>query len=116
MIKLEELSFNGKVVLTIGIDETDESLVLIDKNKNTIRLGQNGISFDSDLGVNIKSRGPIKFDSDSGVNITSRGTIKNDGFAVDITAQTFLTARGSASAELSASGTTMVKGAMVMIN
>ena len=94
MIKLEELSYNGKLVLTIGFD------VLVDENKNTVRLGSEGISFSSEKNI----------------EIIAGGNIKMTGQSIDLHAQTSLKAKGTATAELSAAGQTVVKGAMVMIN
>lgn len=100
MIKLEELSYNGKVVLTIGFDDKDQTVVLVDENRNTVRLGREGIALTSEKNIEIKAGGSIKM---SGLNI-------------DLNANVSLNAKGTASAELSASGQTVVKGAMVMIN
>ncbi len=100
MIKLEELSYNGKLVLTIGFDENDQTVVLVDENKNTVRLGSEGISFSSEKNI----------------EIIAGGNIKMTGQSIDLHAQTSLKAKGTATAELSAAGQTVVKGAMVMIN
>lgn len=101
MIKLEELSYNDKVVLTIEFDENEKTVILVDENKNTVRLGPNGISLTNEMGD---------------INIISKGHIKIEGTNVDINAKAFLTVKGVATAELSAQGQTTVKGAMVMIN
>jgi len=100
MIKLEELSYNDKVVLTIEFDENDKSVVLVDENKNTVRLGPKGISLISD----------------NDITISSGANVNIDGLSIAINAQRSLTAKGVQTAELSASGETTVKGAMVMIN
>jgi hypothetical protein len=100
MIKLEELSYNGNIVLTIKFDENDKSIVLVDEHKNTVRLGANGISLVSNTDI----------------NISAGGNIKIEGGNIAINAQMSLAAKGSATAELSASGQTTVKGAIVMIN
>jgi hypothetical protein len=100
MIKLEELSYNGNIVLTIEFDENDKSIVLVDENKNTVRLGANGISLVSNKDI----------------NISAGGNIKMDGLNVIINAKSSLAVKGAATAELSASGQTTVKGAIVMIN
>jgi hypothetical protein len=100
MIKLEELSYNGNIVLTIEFDENDKSIVLVDEHKNTIRLGANGISLVSNKDI----------------SISAGGNIKIDGLNVAINAKSSLAAKGAATAELSASGQTTVKGAIVMIN
>jgi hypothetical protein len=100
MIKLEELSYNGNIVLTIEFDENDKSIVLVDENKNTVRLGANGISLVSNKDI----------------NISAGGNIKMDGLNVIINAKSSLAVKGAATAELSASGQATVKGAIVMIN
>jgi hypothetical protein len=100
MIKLEELSYNDKVVLTIEFDENDKSVVLVDENKNTVRLGSKGISLISE----------------NDITISSGGNVNIDGLSIAINAQSSLTAKGVQTAELSASGETTVKGGIVMIN
>ena len=100
MIKLEELSYNDKVVLTIEFDENDKSVVLVDENKNTVRLGPKGISLISD----------------NDITISSGANVNIDGLSIAINAQRSLTAKGVQTAELSATGETTVKGGMVMIN
>ena len=50
------------------------------------------------------------------MTITSKADVKIDGLNVNCEAKVGLVAKGAASAELSASGQTTVKGAMVMIN
>ena len=50
------------------------------------------------------------------VKIESKADVQVDGLNVNMEAKVGLTAKGTASAELSASGQTTVKGAMVMIN
>ena len=100
MIKLKELSFNEEILLTIGVDENDGSVILVDKFKNTIQLGVNGISLISNTDLNISAKGNIIIEA---LNVT-------------INAEAGVAVKGNAAAELSASGQTTVKGAMVMIN
>ena len=100
MIKLKELSFNEEILLTIGVDENDGSVILVDKFKNTIQLGVNGISLISNTDLNISAKGNIIIEA---LNVT-------------INAEVGVTVKGNATAELSASMQTIVKGAMVMIN
>ena len=86
--------------MTIEFDENDKSVVLVDENKNTVRLGPKGISLISD----------------NDITISSGGNVNIDGLSIAINAKRSLTAKGVQTAELSASGETTVKGAMVMIN
>jgi hypothetical protein len=58
----------------------------------------------------------ISLTSEKDINISAGGTIKIDGLCIAINAQNSLTAKGVATAELSASGQTTVKGGIVMIN
>jgi hypothetical protein len=50
------------------------------------------------------------------VEVESKADFKGDAMNVNLTAKTGFTAKGNASAEISASGQTTVKGSMVMIN
>ncbi len=78
----------------------------------------------NDSGVAIESVKDIKLSAKGDVDITATGSIalkansdvKADGTNIQLSAKTSFTAKGNASAEISASGQTTVKGAMVMIN
>ena len=116
MIKLEELSFEDKVVLTIGFNKKDNSVIFIDRNDNEIRLGPDGITLKSDKGIKLISKGNIDISNVGGVNIKSNADVTVEGMKIQATANVGFTAKGNVTAELSASGQTTVKGAMVMIN
>ena len=55
-------------------------------------------------------------DATSKISITSKSDVGIDGMNANIQAKVGATVKGNATAELSASGQTTVKGAMVMIN
>lgn len=116
MIKIEELSYNNEIVLTIGLDINDKSVILVDKHSNTIRLGAKGISFESPRDINFTADGNINLAATSNLAMKATADATLDGLSITQSAQTSFTAKGNASAELSASGQTTVKGAMVMIN
>lgn len=50
------------------------------------------------------------------ISVTSKADVKTKGLNIENSADASFTAKGCAAAELSAAGTTTVKGAMVMIN
>jgi Rhs element Vgr protein len=82
------------------IDEDGATITIEDKNGNIVECSDSGISMESPKDIKIKASG----------DLTMEGT------NVNIKASAQLKAEGSAGAELSAGGTTTVKGATVMIN
>ena len=116
MIKIEEISYNDERVLTIGLEEDDKTLVFVDKTGNSIKLGTSGMLFESPKDISFKATGNIKIEAMGGIQSKANSAVKIDGLNVAVNARTSFSAKGNASAELSASGQTIVKGAMVMIN
>jgi len=82
------------------LDDDNQNIEIVDQHGNKITMDSQGITIDSNGDITMKARGDINMD---GINIAQ-------------TASAAFKASGSASAELSASGNTTVKGAMVMIN
>jgi len=103
---------NNKVVLS----DKDKSILLQDQNSNKVTLDSGGITLDSPKDIKITAKGGITLDAVNAVSITSKADVKGSGLNVSFEAQVGFTGKGSATAELSASGQTTVKGAMVMIN
>lgn len=101
---------------SIVISDDEKSIVVTDQNQNKVELGSDGIVLDSPKDISITSKANIKLDGKGGVEISSTGDVKLSGTNINQTANASFTAKGNASAELSASGSTTVKGAMVMIN
>ena len=119
----------NKVVL----DDKDKSVTVQDQNENKITLNSDGISLEDksgnkitmdSSGIEINSASDIKLVASQNVNISATSNIdvaatqnvSVSGLEISNSADTSFTASGNASAELSASGQTTVKGAMVMIN
>lgn len=102
----------NKVVLS----DKDKSVTMADQNGNKIVLSDSGILIQAAKEITIKAGTEVKTDAGTnasvkaGVNATVKGT------NVELTADASFTAKGNASAELSAAGQTTVKGAIVMIN
>lgn len=84
----------------ILLSEEDKSILLQDQNGNKIQMNSDGITMESCKDVILKATGDIKME---GINIEAKAS---GGYK----------AQGSASAELSSSANTTVKGSMVMIN
>ena len=98
------------------ISDEGKSIQLSDQNGNTLSLDSNGITLSSVKDIILKSKGNVIIDSVSNVNIGSKSDIILNGLNVKATAQVGFTGKGNATAELSASGTTTVKGGIVIIN
>ena len=103
---------NNKVVLS----DEGKSILLQDQNGNKVELGAGGITLDSPKDIKISAKGSIAIDATSAISVSSKADVKSSGLNVSCDAQVAFTAKGAASAELSASGQTVVKGAMVRIN
>lgn len=101
---------------TVVLSDKDKSIVLTDENGNKVRLGQSGITMESPKDIKIDAKGAITVSSVGALTLSAKADVKVEGLNVSCEAQVGLTAKGSATAELSAAGQTTVKGAMVMIN
>ena len=100
----------------IVISDDDTSILLADQNNNTVKLGSDGIALDSPKDITITAKGKVSVDAAGGLELNSKADVKITGMNVNNEAKVGFVAKGNASAELSASGQTTVKGAMVMIN
>jgi hypothetical protein len=100
----------------VVISDHEKSILLSDQNSNKVELNPSGIFMDSPKEISLTSQTGIKLTANSAIEITSKADVKVKGLNVNQEASVSFVAKGSASAEISASGTTTVKGAMVMIN
>jgi len=103
---------NNKVILS----DDEKSILMQDQNDNKVELSASGIVLDSPKDISLTATGKITIDATNNVEVSSSADVKVEGLNVNHTADVGFVAKGSASAELSASGQTTVKGAMVMIN
>ena len=101
---------------SVVIDDKGKSITLKDQTGNTVVLDEKGISLKSPKDIQLVATGKIILDATGNVNVSSKGDVAVEGMNVKLNAKVGLSAKGSANAELSASGQTVVKGAMVMIN
>lgn len=108
---------DDKVVLTITtpaeqqlvFDDDQGSVLLKDKNGNSIKLDSNGITVESSAALNIKTSTETKLD------IGSSGEIKT-ATGLTLKAGADLKMEGSAGAELSTPAVAKLKGSLVQIN
>jgi len=101
---------------TIVLSDDAKSICLTDQNNNKIEMNTSGILLDSPKDIVINAKGKITISAVGNIESTAKADIKNQALNINNTANVGFVAKGSATAELSASGQTTVKGAMVMIN
>jgi uncharacterized protein involved in type VI secretion and phage assembly len=101
---------------TMVLSDDAKSITLTDSNGNKIEMAEGGISVTSPKDIKLTATGSVEISGTAGVTVSSDADVKISGMNVSAEADIAMTAKGNASAELSASGETTVKGAMVMIN
>jgi phage gp45-like len=87
----------GKKII---VDEDAGEIKLMDENQNKLVMDSNGITIQSNGKIEIKAQQDLKM----------------EGLNVDVKSQASFKAQGQASAEVKASGTLTLKGAVVQIN
>ncbi len=103
---------SNKVVIS---DDT-KSILLQDQNGNKAELSPTGILLDSPKDITVNAKGKIAMSAAMEISMAAQMDVKVSGLNISNTAQVGFTAKGAATAELSASGQTTVRGALVMIN
>jgi uncharacterized protein involved in type VI secretion and phage assembly len=98
------------------LDDKNKEISVKDMSGNSLKMNDSGISLDSPKDIKITAKGNVNISATSDITLKSNADVKVDGLNITNNAQVGFTAKGSASAEISASGQTTVKGAMVMIN
>ena len=102
---------------SIIISDKDKEINIKDLNGNKIKTSSSGIEITSDFNITIKSGQKVVISGTTGVNVEcSGGDIGIKGLNVAAEAQVKASFKGTAQAELVASGQTVVKGGVVMIN
>ena len=100
----------------IEISDKEKCIRLSDQNKNEIVMNSDGITMSSCKDIKMKARDGITLDADSKIIANAKSDISLVGLNIDAQAKVKAMLKGNAVAELSASGQTTIKGAMVMIN
>jgi uncharacterized protein involved in type VI secretion and phage assembly len=112
--KVIEIRTPGGHIVTMSDDK--KSVTIVDSNSNKMEMTSSGISISSPGDINIKATGQIQMQAQTNISIKATADLSLEGLNVSAKAQVALSAQGQAQAELSASGQTTVRGAMVMIN
>ena len=100
----------------IVISDEQKSILLQDENNNKVELNAGGITLDSPKDIKINAKGKVAIDAVGNIELASQADIANNALNIKQEAKIGVVAKGGASAELSASGQTTIKGAMVLIN
>ncbi|MGC1302613.1 MAG: type VI secretion system tip protein VgrG [Caulobacteraceae bacterium] len=101
---------------TLIISDKDQSITLQDQSGNKVTLAPGGITLDSPKDIKLTAKGALSIDAVGSITISSKADVSTQGLNITHQAQVAFAGKGSATAELSASGQTTVRGAMVMIN
>lgn len=101
---------------TLEISDDGKSITLTDQHKNEIKMDSGGITLTSHKDIMLKAKGGITLDATMKLSGTAKQDASLEGLNVKVQAKIGASVKGNATAELSASGQTTVKGAMVMIN
>ena len=84
----------------ISVNEKEKMVLLSDQSGNRAKLDPSG----------------VELHSPKSIHITSDGDVEIQGINIELKATATLKAEGSATAELSSSGVTKVKGSLIQIN
>jgi Rhs element Vgr protein len=101
---------------SITLSDDAKSIELVDQNGNSIKMTSSGIDIKTGKDINLEATGNITLKATGKVNLTATQDAVITGMNVSATAQMGFTGKGSATAEVSASGQTTIKGGIVMIN
>lgn len=101
---------------TFMLNDDTKSIEVTDQNSNTVKMTSSGISLNSPKDVTIEATGNISLKATGKVNITAQQDVAVSGLNIANTANVGFTAKGNATAEVSAAGQTTIKGGIVMIN
>jgi Rhs element Vgr protein len=103
---------NNKIILS----DKAKGITIEDQNGNKIVTSSSGIEIKSPKDITIKATGKVAIDATGVAEIGSKQDVTVKGLNVNVKAKVGAVVKGSATAEISASGQTVVKGAIVMIN
>jgi len=101
---------------TIEISDQDKSIKIKDQNKNLIEMNDSGIVINSAKSITFKAKTNIKIEAGANIDVKAATALNLKGANIKAEADISFAAKGSANAELTAGGQTVIKGALVMIN
>ncbi len=122
--KLEIVFDEEKKVMTLKtpagnmleLSDDSKSICLKDQHGNEIKMDGGGIAISSGKDIKLTAKAGISLDATAKIACSAKSDASLEGLNVNVQAKVGATVKGNAKAELSASGQTVVKGAMVMIN
>lgn len=100
----------------VELNDDGKSLTLSDANGNEVKMDKDGITLSSAKDIRLTANGNLTLDAAMNLGGTAEQDVSLEGLNVNIQAKMGAKVKGNATAELSASGQTTVKGALVMIN
>jgi Rhs element Vgr protein len=100
----------------ITMSDDAKSIEIVDQSSNKIKMTSSGILMESPKDVTIEATGNINLNATGKINLTAKQDVAVSGLNVNNTANIGFTAKGNATAEVSAAGQTTIKGGIVMIN
>lgn len=112
----KSITLNTPANNLITISDEDQEINIADQNGNSIQLSANGIVLNSATDISLKANGNITLDATGKISVNAGQDVVVSGLNILNEAKVGFTGKGSATAELSASGQTVVKGALVIIN
>jgi len=101
---------------SVVMSDDQQSISIVDSNKNKLEMTSSGISMSSPGDITIKATGQIQIQAQTSATVQATTDLSLKGMNVNAEAQLAAAVKGQAQAELSASGQTTIRGAMVMIN
>jgi Rhs element Vgr protein len=101
---------------SVTLSDDAKSIELVDQNGNSVKMTSSGINIESGKDITIKATGNISLNATGKLDLKATQDAAVSGMNVTNTAQMGFTAKGNATAEVSASGQTTIKGGIVMIN
>lgn len=112
--KIIQITTPGNNMITLSDD--GQSIEIKDQNNNNIKLDSSGITLDTPKDITLKATGNINLQATGKISAEATQDMELKGMNINQTAQIGLTVKGTATAEVSASGQTVIKGGIVMIN
>jgi len=98
------------------LSDDAKSIEIVDQNGNSIKMTSDGIVLKSGKDITLDATGNITLKATGKIAVTATQDAAISGMNITNTAQMGFTAKGNATAEISAAGQTTVKGGIVMIN
>jgi Rhs element Vgr protein len=98
------------------LSDDAKSIEVVDQNGNSLKMTSSGIVLNSGKDITISATGNITLNATGKLNLTATQDVAVTGMNISNTANMGFTAKGNATAEVSAAGQTTVKGGIVMIN